>query len=170
MGILARITDRIKGNKSNSSNSVTTGGHAIDKNVVLQPTDPRVINPTNPGTWESIRTAPVVEKPRYFNKPEADALKKLATEKTEGARQSQRAYKSLGKIEKADATVHVAHRKYQGNVSESELTKLRSNTRLGKKLHAQRPEYVRMNNGLDRADAGAQQRIDELKAKAKERY
>lgn len=169
MGILARITDRIKGSQSNNSSS-SSGGHAINKDVVLQPTDPRVINPTNPGTWESIRTAPVVEKPRYFNKAEADALKSVATEKTEGARQSQRAYKSLGKIEKADATVHVAHRKYQGNVSESELTKLRSNTQLGKKLHAQRPEYVRMSSGLDRADASAQQRIDELKAKAKERY
>lgn len=168
MGILARITDRIKGNKSSSS--LTTGGHAIDKNVVINPTDPTVINPANPGTWESIRTAPVVEKPRYFNKAEADALKRLATEKAEGARQSKRAYKSLGKVEKADATVHKSHRKYQGEVADNELTKLRSNVRLGKKLHAQRPEYVRMGNGLDRAEQSAQTRIAQLQAKAKEQY
>lgn len=168
MGILARITDKIKGNKSSSS--LTAGGHAIDKNIVLKPTDPTVINPTNPGTWESVRTAPIVEKPRYFTKPEADAIKKIATEKTEGARQAQRAYKSLGKIEKADATVHKAHRKYQGAVADNELTKLRSNARLGRKLHGQRPEYVRMSNGLERAEQSAQTRIDELKAKAKGAY
>lgn len=168
MGILARIAGRIKG--KSSSSSLTTGGHAIDKNVVIKPTDPQVINPTNPGTWESIRTAPVLDKPRYFTKPEADGLKKLATEKTEGARQSKRAYKSLGKIEAADAVVHKSHRKYQGEVSESEVTKLRSNVKLGKKLHAQRPEYYRMGAGLDRAEQSAEVRIAQLQAKAKERY
>jgi hypothetical protein len=174
MGILARITDGIKGNRSTSSSKSnigsTDGGHSIDKNRILEPTDPTVINPNNPGNWESVRTAPIVESPRYFTKPEANVLKKIATEKTEGARQSQRAYKSLGKIEKADATVHKAHRKYQGVVSENELTKLRSNARLGRKLHAQRPEYVRMSNGLERAEQSAQTRIDELKAKAKGAY
>ena len=137
---------------------------------MVQATDPTVINPCNPGNWESIRTAPIVPAPRYFTKPEADALKRLATEKAEGARQSKRAYKSLGKIEQADATVHKSHRKYQGEVSEAELTKLRANARLGRKLHGQRPEYVRMGMGIDRAENNAQTRINELKARAKERY
>lgn len=167
MGILARITDKMKGGKATT---LTDGGHAIAKNQALQPTDSSAINPINPGDWSTIRTAPIVEKPRYFTKQEADGLKRLATEKTDGARQAKRAYKSLGKIEKADATVHREHRKYQGVVSEGELTKLRSNARLGRKLHAQRPEYARMSQGLDRADQAAQARIDQLKAKAKEQY
>ncbi len=169
MGILARITDRIKGGGKSTAN-LSDGGHAISKDKVLQPTDNTVINPINPGNWSSIRTAPVVPDPRYFNKTEADALKGLATEKTEGARQSKRAYKSLSKIEKADATVHKSHRQYQGEVASSELTKLRSNARLGRKLHAQRGDYFKLGSGLERAEKSAQTRIDELKNKAKERY
>jgi hypothetical protein len=174
MGILARITDKIKGftsNKGNGSSITSSGGdHDIDKNLILSPTDPGAITPFNSGNWGSIRTAPVVENPRYFTKPEADALKQLATQKAEGARQSQRAYKSLGKIEKADATVHKAHRKYEGVVSDNELVKIRANAKLGRHLHSQRVAYVQLHNGLDRADNSANNRIDELKAKAKGAY
>lgn len=168
MGILAIITNKIKG--GSSENKLIQGGHAIAKTEVLNPTDSTVINPTNPGGWSTIRTAPIVPAPRYFNKQEADSLKRLATQKTEGARQAQRAYKSLGKIEKADATVHRAHRKYQGVVADGELVKLQANARLARHLHTQRPEYARMSQGLDRAEKNAQTRIDELKSKAKEKY
>ena len=168
MGILARITTKIKGNKG--AENLTDGGHTIVKSEVLQPTSADVINPTNPGNWSTIRTAPVVQKPQYFLKDVADALKQLATERTEGARQAKRAYKSLGKIEQADANVHRYHRHYQGEVAAGELTKLKANARLGRKLHTQRPEYVRMSTGLERAETNAQARIDELKAKVRERY
>lgn len=167
MGILARITQKVKGQSDIVS---TPGSHNIDHSRVLAPTDPTVINPNNPGNWESIRTAPIVEKPRYFTKPEADGLKKLATQKAGEARQSQRAYKSLSKIEKADATVHKSHRKYQGAVADNELVKLRANAKLGRKLHAQRPDYVRMSEGLQRADESAQRQIDELVNKVREHY
>ncbi|MHC5730724.1 MAG: hypothetical protein ACYTXY_42780, partial [Nostoc sp.] len=92
MGILARITSAGKSSdaKTNQS-SLSTGGHGIDKEQVLAPTDPTVINPMNAGTWASVRTAPVNGEPRYFNKAEADALKKAATQKREEARHSQRA-------------------------------------------------------------------------------
>jgi hypothetical protein len=55
-----------------------------------------------------------VPAPRYFTKEEADAMKGWAKEKTDGARQSKRAYKALTKIEAADKTVHQQHRKYEG--------------------------------------------------------
>ncbi|MBH8553325.1 hypothetical protein I8751_13260 [Nostocaceae cyanobacterium CENA357] len=172
MGILARITSAGKKSSSANSNqsSLSTGGHGIDKNVVLSPTDPSVINPMNAGTWETVRTAPVNHTPRYFNKTEADALKQVATQKTEGARQSKRAYKSLKKIEIADAQVHAAHRGYVRQVADSELTKKRSDAATGRHLHALRPEYARLGMGLDRADNNAQKRISELKAKVKEQY
>ncbi len=37
-------------------------------------------------------------------------------------------------------------------------------------LHALRPEYAKLGFGLDRAENKAQQRIDELKAKVKDKY
>ena len=94
------------------------GGHAIDKSKVLASTDASVITPLNPGNFSSIRSVPVVPAPRYFTKEEADAMKDLAKEKTDGAKQSKRAYEALAKVEEADAKVHRHHRKYEGAVAD----------------------------------------------------
>lgn len=165
MGFLARIT---QGNKSSEGGSnLATGGHAIDKNRVLAPTDPTAINPMNAGRWQSVRTAPINEEPRYFTKAEADVLKQLAKEKTEGARESKRAYRSLKKIELADAEVHKHHRNYIRGAADGELTKKRADVATARHLHRQRPEYARLGIGLENAENKAQQRIEELKAKIK---
>jgi hypothetical protein len=171
MGILARITSAAKSNGNNTTqSSLATGGHAIDKNTVLKPTDPTVINPMNAGTWQTVRTAPINETPRYFTKEEADALKQIATEKTYQARQSKRAYGSLKKVESADAQVHAAHRGYIRGVADSELVKKRTDAATARHLHALRPEYAKLGMGLDRAENKAQQRIEELKNKVKDKY
>jgi hypothetical protein len=141
------------------------GSHSIDKNKVLSSTDAAVITPNNPGNFGSIRTVPVVPEPRYFDREQADKLKELAKEKTDGARQSKRAYKALGKIEEADKTVHKAHRQYEGTVAENELGKKRADTGLAKKLHGLRPGYARLGLGIDKAENDARTRIDAIKAK-----
>jgi hypothetical protein len=141
------------------------GSHAIDKSKVLASTDNRVITPLNPGNFGSVRTVPVVPAPRYFTKEEADAMKGLAHEKTDGARQAKRAYKALSKIEAADKTVHQQHRKYESAVSVNELGKKRADVGLAKKLHSMRPGYARLGLGIDKADSDARTRIDEIKTK-----
>ncbi|MEG4497561.1 hypothetical protein QUB05_05680 [Microcoleus sp. F10-C6] len=141
------------------------GNHVIDKSKVLAATDAGVITPTNPGNFSSIRSVPVVPNPRYFDREQADRLKDLAKEKTDGARQSKRAYKALTKIEEADKTVHKEHRKYEGAVAENELGKLRANAGLAKKLHNLRPGYARLGLGIDKADSDARTRIDAIKAR-----
>jgi len=141
------------------------GGHAIDKSKVLASTDKSVITPLTPGNFGSVRTVPVVPAPRYFTKEEADAMKGLAKEKTDSARQSKRVYKFLAKIEGADKTVHKEHRKYEGAVAENELGKKRSDAGLAKKLHSMRPGYARLGLGIDKADSDARARIDEIKTK-----
>jgi hypothetical protein len=148
--------------KINASND---GSHAIDKSKVLAQTDAGVITPNTPGNFSSIRSVPVVPEPRYFTKEEADAMKGKALEKTDGARQSKRAYKSLAKIEAADKTVHQQHRKYEGTVAQNELGKKRADAGLAKKLHGMRPGYVRLGLGIHKADSDARARIDEIKAK-----
>jgi hypothetical protein len=145
--------------------SANDGSHAIDKTKVLAQTDAGVITPNTPGNFSSIRSIPVVPDPRYFDREQADKLKELAKEKTDGARQSKRAYKSLAKIEAADKTVHQQHRKYEGAVAENELGKKRSDAGLAKKLHSMRPGYARLGLGIDKADSNARTRIDEIKAK-----
>lgn len=129
------------------------------------PTDASVITPLNPGTFASIRTTPVVTEPRYFTKEEADAMKGLAKEKTENARHSKKAYKSLTQIEEADAKVHKAHRKYEGSVATNELTKKKADVGLAKKLHGLRPGYARLGVGLENAESKATERIEAIKAK-----
>jgi hypothetical protein len=145
--------------------SANDGNHAIDKSKVLAQTDALVITPKTPGNFSSIRSVPVVPAPRYFTKEEADAMKGLAKEKTDGARQSKRAYKALTKIEVADKTVHKEHRKYEGAVAGNELGKKRSDAGLAKKLHGMRPGYARLGLGIDKADSDARTRIDAIKAK-----
>lgn len=159
------------GGTSQGSSQITSasdGNHAIDKSRILAPTAQGVITPMNPGDFSSIRTAPIVPAPRYFERDEADRLKELAKEKTDGARQSKRAYNALGKIEEADATVHKAHRKYEGVVADQELTKKRSDARLGKHLHALRPGYARLGMGIEQAEQKADARISEIRSKLME--
>jgi hypothetical protein len=158
---------RFFGSKSDAGKVTTNndGSHAIDKSKVLVSTDKTVITPLTPGNFGSVRTVPVVPAPRYFTKEEADAMKGLAKEKTDGARQSKRVYKFLTKIEAADKTVHKEHRKYEGAVAENELGKKRADAGLAKKLHSMRPGYARLGLGIDKADSDARTRIDEIKTK-----
>jgi hypothetical protein len=153
------------GQSSAGKLSNNDGSHAIDKSKVLASTDTSVITPLNPGNFSSIRSVPVVPDPRYFDREQADKLKELAKEKTDGAQQSKRAYKALSKIEVADKTVHKEHRKYEGVVAENELGKKRSDAGLAKKLHGMRPGYARLGLGIDKADSDARTRIDAIKAK-----
>lgn len=158
---------RLFGGGQDSAGKITSndGGHSIDKSKVLAATDAGVITPTNPGNFGSIRSVPVVPAPRYFDREEADRLKELAKEKTDGAKQSKRAYKALGKIEAADKTVHKEHRKYEGVVADNELGKKRADAGLAKKLHNLRPGYARLGLGIDKADNDARTRIDAITAK-----
>jgi hypothetical protein len=158
---------RLFGSNSNAGklNSSNDGNHAIDKSKVLAKTDSGVITPNSPGNFSSIRSVPVVPDPRYFDREQAEQLKELAKEKTDGARQSKRVYKFLTKIEEADKTVHKEHRKYEGAVAENELGKKRADVGLAKKLHGLRPGYARLGLGIDKADSDARTRIDEIKIK-----
>ena len=158
---------RLFGGSQSAAGKISTndGSHAIDKSKVLASTDTSVLTPLNPGKFSSIRSVPVVPDPRYFTKEEADAMKVLAKGKTDGARQSKRAYKALTKIEAADKTVHKEHRKYEGAVAENELGKKRADAGLAKKLHGMRPSYARLGLGIDKADSDARTRIDAIKAK-----
>lgn len=146
------------------------GGHAIDRAKVLAPSDPTAISPLNPGNFGSIRSVPVVPAPRYFTPEEAAALSQLEKEKAVGEKAAKKAYKKLAKIEGHDAEVHRAHRKYEGKVADHELTKKQADARLGRHLHALRPDYARLGLGLERAEQNADRRISELKGKVQEAW
>ncbi|MEG4632504.1 hypothetical protein QUB56_23435 [Microcoleus sp. AR_TQ3_B6] len=129
------------------------------------PTDASVITPLNSGSFASIRTTPVCEAPRYFSKEEADAMKKLAKQKTEDARHAKKTYKAMTKIEEADAKVHKSHRAYESSVATNELTKKRADVKHAKTLQGLRPGYARLGVGLEKAETDAAARIEAIKTK-----
>lgn len=143
-----------------SSDAISHKSEALGK-----PTDASVITPLNPGKFTSIRSVPVADTPRYFTVEEADAMKNLAKEKTEGARQSKRAYGAMTKIEEADAKVHKEHRKYESSVATNELKKKRSDVKHAKHLQGLRPGYARLGFGLEKAESDATARIEAIKTK-----
>ncbi|OLP15615.1 hypothetical protein BST81_25415 [Leptolyngbya sp. 'hensonii'] len=115
------------------------------------------------GDLDTLRSAPLVQQPRYFDKPQADALQQLASDRTAGARQTVRAYNHLTRIEEADTRVHRAHRRYQGAVADNKLTRDRADARLQRKGQQLRPEYERLHQGVQRATQNADTRIAELR-------
>jgi hypothetical protein len=166
MGIMGTVFNRSKtGGDDDEHKRTYQGDHNLSTEQTLKPTDDNVINPLNQNSWESIRTQSVVTVPRYFSKEESIGLKKLAKEKTEGATQTKRAYKSLKQIEEADTTVHRSHRDYQKTVATTETAKQRSNASLSKKLHSLRPQYVSLGKEVERAEKQADKSVTELKAK-----
>ena len=165
MGLLSRLTRKkldasTEAGGKLAANDGTTHNLATDK--VLAPTDKGVITPQN-ADFSSVRTAPVVEKPRYFSKAEADALRILSKQKKVQADASVSAYKALKSIEDSDATVHGTHRRYQGKVARTELEKKQADAKLAQELHTLRPHYAEMHSQVNGAEVNAANAIAAIK-------
>jgi hypothetical protein len=136
--------------------------HNIDKNRALAATDNQAITPTNVD-FGSIRSVPVVGKPRYFNKQEADALATLAKQKAEMAEHARKAYKSLRSVDSSDTEVHTTHRQYQSRIAKNEVRKLQANAQLAKDLHGLRPAYSELHQQVECANVAAVNAIAAIK-------
>jgi len=162
MGLMSKIF----GGKLATGNGEAGGnlsGHNIDKGSALAPTGKGVPSPHN-ADFSSIRSAPVVEKPTYFDARTAAALEALAMQREAMAKSSKKAYRALKRVDHADTDVHCTHRKYQGVLAENEVAKLQSNARLAEKLHGMRPEYERMGQRVETANHAAAAAIAAIRA------
>lgn len=159
MGLMSKLFG-----KSDDENTLSAadGSHDIDGRKVMRSTDSQVFTPTNPGEFDSIRSAPVNRSPRYFTREEAAALRELAKQKKVEATATQRAYKSLRKIDDADVKVHQEHYRYARRLSGNELRKLKSTQLYAKKLHGLRPQYLQLSGELANADKQASDAIAKL--------
>jgi hypothetical protein len=152
MGLMSRI---FGGGLSTGNQSANDGlSHNIDKNRALANTDSAVPSPTN-ADFSSIRSVPVIQKPRYFSKQEADALAILAKQKREMAEHAQKAYKSLRSVDASDTEVHTTHRQYQSRIAKNEVRKLQANAQLAKDLHGLRPAYAETHQQVESANVAA---------------
>jgi hypothetical protein len=159
MGLMSRIFGGKLAVAQTANDGMT---HSIDKNRALANTDNAVPSPTN-ADFSSIRSVPVVTKPRYFNKAEADALAILAKQKRVQAEASIKAYKSLKSIDTSDVEVHTTHRRYQSKIAHNEVEKLHSNAQLAKDLHGLRPAYSELHSQVKSAEVNASNAINAIK-------
>ena len=160
----SKVSTDAPGQLANGGNGqlANNGSHNLDTNKVLAATDSAVPTPTN-ADFSSIRTAPVVTKPRYFTRQEAEALKALSKEKRIMADASRTAYNALKNIDNADTEVHTTHRRYQGKIARNELEKQQSNAELAKKLHNLRPGYAELHSQVETANVAAANAINAIK-------
>ncbi len=117
-------------------------------------TDNQAITPTNVD-FSSIRSVPLVGKPRYFNKQESQALATLAKQKAVMADEARKAYRSLRSIDSSDTQVHQVHRGYQSRLAKNEVQKLKANAQLAQDLHATRPAYNEIHQQVESANNAA---------------
>ncbi len=165
MGLLSRLTRKKLDASTEAGGQLAANdgtNHNLATNRVLAATDSSVPTPTN-ADFSSVRTAPVVQKPRYFNKAEADALAILAKQKRVEAEASVKAYKSLKSIEDSDTTVHTTHRRYQSKVARTELEKKQADAQFAKDMHGLRPRYAELHSEVKSAEVNAANAINAIK-------
>lgn len=165
MGLLSRLTGKKLGISTEKGGELAANdgtNHNLAASKVLAATDSAIVSPTN-ADFSSVRTAPVVTAPRYFNKAEADALAILAKQKRIEAEAAKKAYKSLKSLENSDTEVHCTHRTYQSKVARAELEKQKSNAQLAKDLHAIRPAYAELHSEVKSAETNAANAINAIK-------
>ena len=160
MGLMSKIFGGKLAASGDASGNIS--GHSISKNNALAATDNAVPSPKN-ADFSSVRSVPVVARPRYFTIQEAAALEAVAAEKETMAKAAKRAYRSLKRVDHADTEVHTSHRRYQGVLAQNEVEKLQANARLAEKLHGLRPEYERMGQRIEAADNAAASAIAAIK-------
>jgi hypothetical protein len=150
------------GNGKLAAGSSSNADHSINKGGALAHTEGSVPSPQN-ADFSSIRSAPVVEKPRYFTVNEMKALQTLAVQKREQVEATRASYRALRSIDSSDTEVHETHRKYQTRLAHNELAKIQSNTKMGEALHALRPEYEKLNQRMETADRSASDKINAIR-------
>lgn len=158
MGILTSLTQS-RTKSSNKTGLTATGAHALSSETILKATHAHAINPMQPGDFSNLRSVGIETKPRYIGKAESDAIRSQAKAIGEQVAPTISALRALGRIESADAKVQKEFREYQGIVAEGELKKIKSNAKLGRKLHGQRPQYTRAGATLFAAERVADQRV-----------
>lgn len=164
MGFMSKIFGGKLSANNETGGAIANDGtnHALDKNKVLAATHSAVPSPTN-ADFSSVRTAPIVEKPRYFTKQEADTLAILAKQQRVMANASKTAYKALKSIDNSDTEVHVTHRRYQSKIAKNEVEKLQSNVQFAKDLHGSRPAIAEMHSQVENANVNAANAINAIK-------
>lgn len=162
MGLFNRLTGgRASGGSFDRPRQGGSGGAlAQNYSAALQPTEPNAITPSNPGSFSTIRSAPILTQPRYFSAQEAAAIRQEAAKKQRDLTSTKSAYKGLKKMVKADAVTHVEHRQYETVLGRSEAKKKRADVNHAKAMIGLTPAYAGMGESLslaaDRASAQIQ--------------
>ncbi len=154
-----------KGNDFNGSGNIAPvdGKHSnLDANSVHSKSAQNAITPDSPGNWTAYRAVPVVEQARAFTEEEADALTELEKDTRRKRKASKRAYDKLQKIGNHQTAINRHHETYRRNEGRNERRIQGYKNTSAKYLHSLRPEYAQLGQGLQKAEANADQAINSL--------
>ncbi len=144
------------------SKLINSGSHNIDAEKTLDPTPGAAFSPENPGELGTVRSVPVLRKPRYFGEHEASALADLAKQRQQDLAHSQQAYKALRELEECDTEIHESQRQYETLVAKTEYRKKEADTAYSQTLHKLRPKYADLRSGFEITQKAADQRVSEI--------
>lgn len=112
-----------------------------------------------PFGFGTVETRQRDESPRYYTASEANELKRTADQKTAEATATKSAYRSLARIKRADASVHLSHRKYARNWLDDQKEQDTADAKLAKKMLTLTPAYSRLAGAVQMAGQKAQLQI-----------
>ena len=160
MGLMSRLLGSSGESKSSEISQSTAN---IQASTVFAPAGG--FSPNKPGKFENIRSAPLLEEPRYFTADEADKLEELARQKKAQVKPTEQALHALGQVERADAKVQSAYyREYAPRVASAELKKIAAKQQYAAHLHGLRAPYAALGAGLSRAENKATAAVAAIKA------
>ncbi|NET14372.1 MAG: hypothetical protein F6K08_16860 [Okeania sp. SIO1H6] len=171
MGIITESLG-IKNNDSNSSSdgdSLSTGNHQIDHSQIIGGGVAGRFSPMNAPKFQGIQSVPVQEQARYFNKSEADALRKHRKRLAENKKATRVAYQELSRIDNYDTKVVGYHAKYAKSNARHGLRQTKKLASIARTLHSLRPGYAGINQSLVSADNSAQEQIAAIAAKIQQK-
>lgn len=161
MGLMKRLLGG--GSGESKSSEIAQSESSIQSSTVFAPAGG--FSPNKPGKFENIRSAPLLEGPRYFTADEADKLEELARQKKAQVKPTETALRALGRVEKADASVQSAYyREYASRVASAELKKITAKQQFATHLHGLRAPYASLGAGLGRAENKATAAVAAIKA------
>jgi hypothetical protein len=148
---------------------VTHGSHALQVNDVLNTSAVR-IRPDAPGDiFRIVNTDPDqagTNAPQFYNEGQALALKAIADQRTEAARQAQASYRQKSRIAVADLKVKKAHTRHVQVVAATGLRQVKANAKMGAQLHGDRVEYLAAGHGYQTAENHATSNVQAFLAAA----
>ena len=138
------------------------GQHKLKKEEIFRKSHAQAITPDSPGSWQSFRFAPPPTEARPISGEEAEALKGLAKQSGELVKSTRKGHKALRKLSENSVQINKEFEKTRRVEGRNEVRMQSFKATSARCLHGLRPEFAKLGQGLQEAEASADQAIAQL--------